>query len=98
MLDNSAELEILAESIQEQTETLLAESFVPKTIMRFSKQTRMQQLEGQAAIAIAKEHKDPLYDQYSKHNKLRIAIKKKIERKYRPAALQKAKATIAKIS
>jgi hypothetical protein len=97
MLDNSAELQILSESINEQAEMLLAEAFVPKTIMKFSRQTRLQQLEGQASIAIAKERKDPLYTQYDKHNKLRMMLKKKIERKYRSNALSKAKESLKNI-
>jgi hypothetical protein len=76
---------------------LFEEGFVPKTVMRFSKATRMQQLEGQAALVIAKEQKDPMYAQYMMANKRRLALKAKIEKKYLSKATQRAKATISQI-
>jgi uncharacterized membrane protein len=75
---------------------ILAEA-VPKTTRKVVVKTRVQKLalmKQKASMELAKESRDALYIKYEKARKLEIAIRKKIEKKYKSKAMAAVRAAM----
>lgn len=59
-----------------------------------TKAQKMGALEQKAVMSLAQAGKDPLYKQYEKYRKLELAIRKKLEKKYKSQAKAATRAAI----
>jgi|JI61114DRNA_FD_contig_123_20650_length_1180_multi_4_in_0_out_1_1 hypothetical protein len=84
------EATILSEGVQ-----MLNES--QANIVRLNKQSKLNNFTVQAAIAMARERKDPLYTQFIKYAKLKREFREKIVTKYGMAAKSTAREMLANV-
>lgn len=89
----------VAESAEESEDgdVMTEAKFAPKTLVRFSAQSRKNQLYSVALLVSARAHDDPDFRKLQKVQKARRILKKRIQKKYHNEAIKRMKIYFARL-